>query len=60
MSNELFDFLDGQSDCRNGAEHKAGMSEAYDRGYNTEYMREQVIAVQASSGCRFARAKLNG
>lgn len=57
MSNEFFDFLDGQSDCRNGVEHKSGMSKDYDRGYAAEYQAEQVIAHQAESGCRFARAK---
>jgi hypothetical protein len=56
MSNELFDFIDGQSDCRSGVEHKSGRSEAYDRGYAAEYESEQVMAVQAERGCRFLRA----
>jgi len=37
------DFLKGQEDCIDGVEHKAGKSEAYDRGYAAEYELEQVL-----------------
>jgi hypothetical protein len=35
------DFLQGQRDCMNGVPHKAGMPVDYDRGYNTQYDKEQ-------------------
>lgn len=43
MSNEVFDFIDGQRDCRNGVEHKDGKGADYDRGYAFEYQREQIM-----------------
>lgn len=36
------DFLQGQKDCKNHVPHVAGKSEAYTRGYNTEYTAQQV------------------
>jgi hypothetical protein len=36
------DFLQGQKDCRNGVEHKPMQSEAYNRGYATQYEKEQI------------------
>ena len=36
------EFLRGQRDCREGIPHKTGQSEAYDRGYSSEYSLEQV------------------
>lgn len=38
------DFLQGQRDCQEGVPHKAGHSKDYDRGYMTEYEREQVLS----------------
>lgn len=42
MSDFITDFLKGQSDCSKGVPHKAGNSEAYDRGYATEHDAEQA------------------
>jgi hypothetical protein len=39
---DLFDFIRGQHDCREGVPHKSGMSESYDRGYSAEYQLEQI------------------
>lgn len=36
------DFLKGQQDCQDDKPHKPGMSEAYDRGYATQYEAEQA------------------
>ena len=36
------DFIMGQKACRNGIEHVAGKSAAYDRGYATQYELEQI------------------
>lgn len=38
------DFLRGQTDCKNGVEHRAGQSESYDRGYAAQYGREQLLS----------------
>jgi len=35
-------FIQGQRDCQNGVEHKAGKGEPYDQGYATEYASEQI------------------
>lgn len=35
------DFMRGASDCRNGEPHKAG-SDAYNRGFATQYEHEQI------------------
>ena len=37
------DFLQGQRDCKDGVSHKPNQSEAYDRGYSTEYIFQQVM-----------------
>ena len=36
------DFLQGQKDCRDGKPHKDGNGDGYDRGYNTQYIAEQI------------------
>lgn len=36
------DFMRGQLDCREGKPHQQGESEAYDRGYGTEYQADQI------------------
>ena len=36
------DFLQGQKDCKDGITHKEGKSDAYDRGYSTQYTLEQI------------------
>ena len=42
-----FDFLLGQTDCREGIPHEAGKSEAYDRGYSAEYTHQENISALA-------------
>lgn len=42
MSNFIDDFFAGQRDAEKGIPHKAGKSEAYDRGYETQYAAEQA------------------
>jgi len=37
------EFLRGQRDCRDGIPHREGQSDSYNRGYATEYEREQVM-----------------
>jgi len=37
------DFLRGQQDCINGKPHKQGESDAYDRGFATQYAMEQQL-----------------
>ena len=41
----LDDFIKGQRDCRDGVEHKAGKSKAYDNGYAFQYEMEQRLGV---------------
>ena len=41
-SYDVFDFVRGQADCRDGVPHKAGQSESYDAGYAAEYQLEQM------------------
>lgn len=36
------DFLQGQRDCIAGVAHESGKDEAYDRGYATEYEKQQI------------------
>jgi hypothetical protein len=43
MNDFTDDFLQGQNDCRDGIEHKAGKSAAYDDGYSTQYQAEQIL-----------------
>lgn len=43
MTDFSFDFLLGQTDCREGIPHEAGKPEAYDRGYAAEYQHEQNV-----------------
>ncbi len=54
MSNEIQrldagEFLRGQRDCSNGAPHRSGQHEDYDRGYSAQYELEQVIESRTSS-----------
>tara|TARA_R110002096_G_scaffold130155_2_gene279240 strand:- start:105 stop:284 length:180 start_codon:yes stop_codon:yes gene_type:complete len=47
MSDFDIDFMLGQTDCREGVEHVAGMSDAYNRGYAAEYQhQENLTALQ--------------
>lgn len=39
---DVFEFIQGQTDCREGVPHKSG-TESYDAGYQTEYAREQMM-----------------
>ena len=36
------EFLRGQRDCQEGLPHQTGESDAYNRGYATEYEAEQI------------------
>ena len=47
VQNELFEFIRGQKDCKEGKEHKSG-SEHYDRGYAAEYELEQMNTERTS------------
>ena len=38
----LNDFMRGQRDCRKGVPHKPDQSNAYNRGYATQYELEQL------------------
>jgi|TARA_R110000744_G_scaffold109086_1_gene206342 hypothetical protein len=38
----ITDFLDGQSDCKEGMPHKSGKGDAYDRGYAAQYELDQI------------------
>ena len=42
IGNAVNDFIDGQSDCKKGEEHKPGRSKAYDDGYSYQYEIEQI------------------
>lgn len=42
ISNFSNDFLRGQRDCRDGKPHRDGQSEAYDLGYNIQYVLNQI------------------
>ena len=39
------DYLQGMRDCKEGREHKPGMSQDYDEGYSAEYEREEVLTI---------------
>lgn len=41
-SYDVFDFVRGQADCRDGVPHKDGNGESYDAGYRCEYELEQI------------------
>ncbi|MDB4261393.1 hypothetical protein N9878_00860 [bacterium] len=43
MTDFSFDFLLGQTDCREGIKHVAGKSDAYDRGYAAEYQQQENL-----------------
>lgn len=38
---DTFEFVRGQTDCREGVPHQSGQSESYDAGYSCEYQLEQ-------------------
>lgn len=42
MSYNVFEFVNGMRDCRNGVPHKEGMGESYDAGYSSQYQLEQL------------------
>lgn len=41
---DIKEFIKGQEDCKKGVPHKKGGSEAYTRGYATQYELEQVMS----------------
>lgn len=43
VSNAI-EFVRGQQDCKEGVPHKPNQPSDYDRGYSTEYAREQVAS----------------
>ena len=49
MSNFIDDFLRGQIDAEKGAPHVGDQSDAYDRGYETQYASEQVQSENSRS-----------
>ena len=44
MDNFADDFLQGQKDCQKGEPAKLDGSEAYQRGYGTQYQHEQNMS----------------
>ncbi len=42
------DFIDGQSDCKDGIPHQSGKSENYDRGYSAQYQLDQMNTERTS------------
>ena len=44
------DFIRGQRDCEAGWPPRVGQSEAYYRGYSTQYEKEQVQAEMTKNG----------
>jgi len=47
--NEVFssDFIQGVKDCERGIPHKEGMTDPYNRGYATQYTKEQIQSEQS-------------
>jgi len=45
---DIFDFLQGQLDCREGVVHIDGKGESYDAGYSTEYNLQQIQSSYAT------------
>jgi len=43
MNNYSTDFLQGQRDCKKGIPHESGKSQAYTRGFATQYTAEQTM-----------------
>ena len=39
---DAFEFVRGQTDCREGLPHKSGQSESYDAGYSCEYQLTEI------------------
>lgn len=39
---DVFDFVRGQADCRDGIPHKDGKGESYDAGYRFEYELQEI------------------
>jgi hypothetical protein len=46
------DYFRGARDCQDGVPHRSYQSEWYDRGYSTQYEREQVMTEQARRQAR--------
>lgn len=44
---DLFEFIQGMADCREGVPHEAGKTPDYDAGYNTEYAAQECIDNQS-------------
>lgn len=42
ISNFSNDFLRGQTDCKEGKPHREGQSDAYDLGYGTQHILNQI------------------
>lgn len=40
---DLFDFISGQADCRDGEPHEPGRSDSYSAGYRCQYELEQIV-----------------
>ena len=39
---DTFEFVRGQTDCREGVLHKSGQGESYDAGYRAEYELTEI------------------
>ena len=46
------DFLRGQRDCKETGVAKPNQGEAYDRGFGTQYEREQIESEMISYGLK--------
>ena len=46
---DLFDFIRGQADCRDGVAHKDGHGASYDCGYAAQYELEQILSERTSA-----------
>ncbi len=46
---DVSEFMQGQRDCRDGVDHKAGQSDSYDRGYATQYEYEQIQSARTGA-----------
>lgn len=47
---DVFDFVRGQADCREGVQHQDGKGESYDAGYSCEYQLEQIQGADRGRG----------
>jgi hypothetical protein len=46
---DVSEFMQGQRDCRDGVDHKAGQSDSYNRGYATQYEWEQIQSARTGA-----------